>query len=108
MTDKARATVLAAAIVALAWVAASGATAQVTRPSAPYRPPHRADGHPDLNGVWQVLNPANFDTLPHGARAAMALRAGPNGPVPDKPVLALGAVGAVPAGVGGGDGGVIP
>jgi hypothetical protein len=55
-----------------------------------------------------VMNTANYDVLPHAARAAMALRPGPNGPVPDKPVLALGAVGAVPAGVGVVEGGVIP
>ena len=73
-----------------------------------YHPPHGADGHPDLNGVWQVLNTANFDISAHMARAAMALRPGPEGPVPDKPVLALGAVGAVPAGLGVVDGGVIP
>jgi hypothetical protein len=70
--------------------------------------PARNAGHPDLNGVWQVLNTANFDIQPHMARAAMALRPGPNGPVPDKPVLALGAVGSVPAGLGVVDGGEIP
>ena len=36
----------------------------------------------------------------HVARPALALRDGPYGPVPDTPVLALGAVGAVPPGVG--------
>lgn len=70
--------------------------------------PARNAGHPDLNGVWQVLNTANFDIQAHMARAAMALRPGPNGPVPDKPVLALGAVGSVPAGLGVVDGGEIP
>lgn len=70
--------------------------------------PTRNAGHPDLNGVWQVLNTANFDIQPHMARAAMALRPGPNGQVPDKPVLALGAVGSVPAGLGVVDGGEIP
>jgi hypothetical protein len=79
------------------------------RAAAPtYHPPHGPDGHPDLNGVWQVLNTANFDILPHMASAAMALRPGPVGPVPDKPVLALGAVGSVPAGVGVVEGGEIP
>jgi hypothetical protein len=38
----------------------------------------------------------------------MALRPGPNGSVPDRAVLALGAVGAVPAGGGVVDGGFIP
>ena len=42
------------------------------------------------------------------ARPAMALRAGPYGPVPAAPVLALGAVGAVPPGMGVVEGGEIP
>lgn len=65
-------------------------------------------GKPDLNGVWQVFNTANYDLEAHAARAAMALRPGPYGPVPAKEVLALGAVGAVPAGLGVVEGGGIP
>lgn len=96
--------------------------------------PRTADGRPNLNGVWQALNTANFDLEPHTARAAMALRPGPLTPVPDpkkalplgallspanlimkpvgvvpaKEVLKLGAVGAVPAGLGVVEGGKIP
>ena len=104
---RARATSLvAAALVLLPWAGTAAQTSATG--AAAYHPPHRADGHPDLNGVWEVLNTANYDVLPHEARSAMALRPGPNGPVPDKPVLALGAVGAVPAGVGVVEGGVIP
>jgi hypothetical protein len=62
--------------------------------------PRLANGKPDLNGIWQALNEANFDIQMHVARPAMALRAGPYGPVPAAPVVALGAVGAVPPGVG--------
>ena len=62
--------------------------------------PRRADGKPDLNGVWQVLNSANYDLLAHQARPAMAMQPGPLGPVPASEVLALGAVGSVPAGIG--------
>jgi hypothetical protein len=65
-------------------------------------------GHPDLNGVWEVLNTANWDIEPHPARAALALRPGPFGPVPAKDVVALGAVGSVPPGVGVVEGGAIP
>jgi hypothetical protein len=65
-------------------------------------------GHPDLNGIWQVLNEANFDLEAHDARPALALRAGPYGPVPATPVLALGAVGSVPPGLGVVEGGEIP
>jgi hypothetical protein len=63
---------------------------------------------PDLNGVWQVFNRANFDIEAHGARAAMAMINGDLGPVPDPRIVALGAVGAVPAGSGVVVGGVIP
>jgi hypothetical protein len=106
---RAGAIVLAAFVAGLPWSGSIGvAMAQTPIGPAPYRPPVRPDGHPDLNGVWQVLNTANYDILPHAARAAMALRPGPNGPVPDRAVLALGAVGAVPAGGGVVDGGSIP
>ena len=70
--------------------------------------PRLPDGKPDFNGVWQVLNSANYDLLPHTARAAMAMQPGPFGPVPAESVLALGAVGAVPAGTGVVEGGEIP
>ncbi len=77
--------------------------------SAQWRAPRGPDGvHPDLNGVWQVLNTANFDLEPHAAAAAMSLRPGPVTPVPSKEVLALGAVGSVPPGPGVVVGGSIP
>jgi hypothetical protein len=66
------------------------------------------DGRPDLNGVWQALNAAHYDIEPHAARAALAFEPGPFGPVPAREVVALGAVGAVPAGLGVVDGGTIP
>jgi hypothetical protein len=74
----------------------------------PYDPPRLANGRPDFNGVWQVLNTANYNLEAHGAQAAMALREGPVVPVPAKEVVALGAVGAVPAGLGVVQGGTIP
>ena len=52
---------------------------------------------PDLNGIWQALNEANYDLEAHVARPAMALRPGPYGPVPAVPTLTFGAVGAVTA-----------
>src|SRR4051794_39047916 len=67
---------------------------------AAYRAPRAADGKPDLNGIWQALNEANYDIEMHMARPAMAVRPGPYGPVPAASVLALGAVGAVPPGMG--------
>jgi len=73
-----------------------------------YRAPRAADGHPDLNGIWQALNEANYDLEGHNARPAMAVRPGPYGPVPAAPVLALGAVGAVPPSLGVVEGDEIP
>jgi hypothetical protein len=87
---------------------AAPASGQAQAQNQAYRAPRAADGHPDLNGIWQALNTANYDLEAHAARHAMALRPGPHGPVPAKEVLYLGAVGAVPGGTGVVDGGVIP
>jgi hypothetical protein len=74
----------------------------------PYRAPRADGGHPDLNGIWQTMNEADYDLEAHVAKPAMALRQGPYGPVPAAPVLALGAVGAVPPSLGVVGGGEIP
>jgi hypothetical protein len=66
------------------------------------------NGKPDLNGVWQVLNTANYDLEAHPARAAMQLVEGPVVPVPHPDILSLGAVGSVPAGLSAVVGGKIP
>jgi hypothetical protein len=72
------------------------------------RAPRGPDGRPDLNGIWQALNEANYDLEAHVARPALALRPGPYGPVPATRVLSLGAVGAVPPSLGVVAGGEIP
>jgi hypothetical protein len=55
------------------------------RPAA-YNGPRTPDGKPDLNGIWQALNTADWDLRPHSA--------GPS------PVVAMGAIGAEPPGMG--------
>ncbi len=70
--------------------------------------PRTANGRPDMNGIWQALGNAHYDIEPHAARGAMAWRPGPVVPVPAKEVVALGAVGAVPSGMGIVVGGKIP
>src|ERR1700692_1943345 len=89
-------------------VAAIMAIGRVPLAGQAYRAPRGPGGKPDLNGIWQALNEANYDIEAHVARPAMALRPGPYGPVPVAPVLALGAVGAVPPGFGVVEGGEIP
>jgi hypothetical protein len=59
-----------------------------------YRAPRTPDGKPNLNGIWQVLNTANWDIQGHAAAAG--------------PTVPLGAIGAVPPGPGVVEGGAIP
>ncbi len=102
--------VAALAVIGLAVAAPMTAHAQAKpKAAATYKAPRGPDGkHPDLNGVWQAMNTAGWDIEPHAARAALQLRPGPVVPVPAKAVVALGAVGAVPAGLGIVEGGEIP
>ena len=79
---------MAAAVIVI-WLTAPLAAGQTTG----YIPPRTLDGKADLNGIWQALNTANYDLQAHSARAAMALRPGPAGPIPATGVLPLGAVG---------------
>ena len=74
-----------------------------------YKAPRGPDGvHPDLNGIWQALNSANYNLEMHTAKHSMQLREGPMGPVAAVKTLYLGAVGAVPPGLGVVVGGKIP
>src|SRR5262245_13772764 len=72
------------------------------------RSPRLPNVEPGLHGVWQASNPANWDLETHVARAALAMRPGPVVPVPAKEVLAFGAVGSIPPGIGVVEGGEIP
>src|SRR6476660_10175104 len=54
----------------------------------------RLNGHPDLNGIWQAMNSANWDLLDHPAQPG--------------PLSQTGAIGAVPAGQTVVEGGEIP
>ena len=109
MRARVRDVLIAAAAAALGAVLAVTALPIAGQAPAAYRAPRLADGHADLNGIWQAMNEANYDLEAHMARPALQLRPGPFGPVPAAPVLALGAVGSVPPGMGVVDGdGEIP
>jgi hypothetical protein len=69
----------------------------------------RIAGKPDFNGIWEANNTANWDLLTHQARPMVA-QPGllPNTVVLAAPVVALGALGWVPAGLGVVEGDEIP
>ncbi|MBZ5601860.1 MAG: hypothetical protein LAO79_06110 [Acidobacteriia bacterium] len=80
--------VAVASVLALATLPAAGQTA------AAFKPARLADGHPNLNGIWQAMTPAYWDLEPHAASQSAVLEAG--------------ALLAVPAGIGIVEGGTIP
>jgi hypothetical protein len=80
----------AAFLVAALWLGA----APTNVPAQTYQPARTADGRPNLNGIWQTLNTANWDIQDHPARQG--------------PVAALGAAFSVPAGRGVVEGNDIP
>ena len=92
-------------LVIVLWFSISSFLVSATDYVAPRVP---GTDHPDLNGIWQALNEAHYDLEMHMARASLQLRDGPQGQVPSIPTLALGAVGAVPPGMGVVEGGKIP
>jgi hypothetical protein len=90
------AVVAGVAAAVFAAIALSPLTGQTRTANIPRLP----NGKPDFNGIWQALNSANWDIQAHMARPALAMRPGPIVPVPAKEVIAFGAVGYVPSGVG--------
>ncbi len=62
--------------------------------SQQYEVPLTPDGNPDLNGIWQALGTAHWNLEGHSAEAG--------------PVVEMGAIGAIPGGLGIVEGGEIP
>src|SRR5262245_12632369 len=83
--------VITATVVSGTWLAVDSVTAQQAQA---YRAPRTPDGKPNLNGIWQAVNSANWNIEAHSAAPS--------------PVRELGAAGAVPPGLGIVDGGEIP
>ena len=80
----------AAIVIAGLWLTAAPTSA----PAQAYQPARTADGKPDLNGIWQALNTANWDIQDHPAKQGA--------------VTSLGAAFSVPAGKGVVEGNEIP
>ena len=93
--------ILAGSLFALAGQLQAPAASRIKR---------QANGKPDFSGFWQANNTANWDLLTHDALPARVMQTGVHAlsPVPAAPVLALGAVGGVPPGLGVVEGDVIP
>jgi hypothetical protein len=87
-----------AVLILVAAVAAGAVLARTVIPTVGQTPAYRAsrtpEGHPDLNGIWQAVNTANWDIQDHPARQG--------------PVVALGAAFSVPAGLGVVEGNELP
>ncbi len=98
MKGQARVTVIVgAALCAVVATLLGGVSlaGQGAKPAAPrYRAPRTHDGKPDLNGIWQANNAANWDLEAHAAKPSA--------------LLPLGAAGAVPASLGVVEGDEIP
>jgi hypothetical protein len=85
---------LAPVIIAVGVVAVLVWAALPTEGQSRYHAPRTADGKPDLNGLWQALNTANWDIQDHAARQG--------------PLVSLGAAFSVPEGGGIVEGNEIP
>lgn len=72
------------------------------------RPARTPDGKPNLNGIWQVMNTANWDLLTHAVRPMVGQPGLYGVSVLAAPVLALGAAAIVPPGIGVVEGNEIP
>ncbi len=82
-------------LLGFVWLPAAGQQVPANGQFPPYRPPRMADGHPDLNGLWQAFVTANVDLQDHEAQP---------GPHPE----IMGAYGGEPAGQSIVEGGEIP
>src|SRR5580704_1226269 len=87
-----RAILLGAAVVSTAILL--GSIVPISSQTQAYRAPRTADGKPNLTGIWQVMNTANWDIQAHPAKAG--------------PVVALAAAFSVQPGTGVVEGNEIP
>lgn len=74
--------------------AQTAAKPQTAQKAQPYRAPRAPDGHPNLSGIWQAINTAEYDIQTHDAKPG--------------PLVVMGALGGTPAGFGVVEGGPLP
>jgi hypothetical protein len=86
---------LCLALAAVKETAGQSRSSQAGRPAQTYAGERTPDGKPNLNGIWQVLNTANWDLRAHAA-------------APGTAVVELGAIGAEPPGLDVVEGNAIP
>jgi hypothetical protein len=103
----------AATVLALAFLFAIRTEGQAQNDLGRGRLPQRVariDGHPNLSGIWQTANEANWDLEAHGPLPAPLTQEGvhPLALLPAAPFLAMGAVASVPGSIGVVEGGTIP
>jgi hypothetical protein len=99
--------VAAAAVTAVVTLSITGASGQPaigdSKPAQAPRP-SRIEGKPNMSGIWQALNEANWDLEAHAARPGAVTQPGvypfDHARVPAAPVVALGAAAGVPASLG--------
>jgi len=96
MTRATKAGVIAGSVAIASVLAISGMTVfgQGQAPAPAYKAPRSIDGHPNVSGFWQSINTANWDIEAHVAKPPS--------------IVALGALSAVPPGLGIVEGGPIP
>lgn len=94
MRESRRGVAITSLIVVIAsalWFGAAPSWAQTPRV---YRAPRTADGKPDLNGIWEAVGTAYWDIEAHDAKPG--------------PIVVMGALGGIPAGLGVVEGGPLP
>jgi len=95
---------LIAAVLATAVVTAAVSVSVTRLTGQSARPARTPDGKPNISGVWQVNNEANWDLQAHDARPGAVTQQGvypyAYAQVPAAPVLALGAAAIVPGSIG--------
>ena len=104
MFDRRSGSMIVVAVTAAALGALIGMSITPTTGQSPAGRTARIEGKPNLSGIWQANNEANWDLQAHSALPAAVTQQGiypyDFARVPAAPVLALGAAGSVPGSLG--------